>query len=40
MIHNNKNIKFQNKEKILKASREMDQVTYNSRLIRITSDFF
>jgi hypothetical protein len=34
-----KALSIQNKEKILKASREKDQVTYKVRLLRITPDF-
>jgi hypothetical protein len=35
----NKTLNVQNKERILKASREKSKVTYKDRPIRITSDF-
>jgi hypothetical protein len=34
-----KTLKIQNKERILKAAREKQQVTYNGKLIRKTTDF-
>jgi hypothetical protein len=38
MPHTNQNT-IQNKDKILKATREKDQVTYKGRHIRIIPDF-
>ena len=39
LTHNNQNTKLQNKERLLKAAREKDQVTYKGRPVRITLDF-
>ena len=39
LSHNNQNTKPTGKERILKASRGMSQVTYKIRPIRITPDF-
>ena len=34
-----KMVKFKDKERILKAAREKQQVTYNKALIRLAADF-
>ena len=37
--HNNKNGKINDKERILKAAREKQNVTYKGTTIRISADF-
>jgi hypothetical protein len=39
VAQNKKSTNIQNKERILKVSREKEQVTYKGRLIRINLDF-